>query len=371
MHGNATPEQIRYTLVILMQHGCIYAEQSPVPIDAEVNAGKGFNYRVNKQSIINRLRFASFILNIRDAFGDIGVFIIERIIDHGRISFGYLLAEYEKYLQSNASLEALSSSTPNSNTDKLAIKHQLKDAFDQLISARHIKVSPFFLPSKSTLLEQQYAQDVTRKSHATSAIPASALNNQASGNNNNLKKNADTITRKRRVTTPYPSKNSANEFDSMKTPEDDGLPLELRLLYKLDEEAEAEMEFEPVKKETVVSVDAMSAGSKKRKGGGDDEDVSAKDTKKKKGGRVVVDEDDEINASSNTLAADNSSTHTLTPTPELDGLVSTGLWELNWDQYYRMKRHSVCITYCKERMGNLAGSLCKHLLDYSVKYESG
>ena len=332
------------------------------------------------------LRFASYILNIKEPFGDVGVFIIERIVDHGRLSFNHLLTEYEKYIQSNSNSVDNLSTSATLTSDKIALRTQLKEAFDALISSRHIKSSPLFIPSRSTLLEQQHAQDVTRKSSSATAAANNAyanLNNPSSANAN-MKKAPEAVTRKRRVTTPYPSKHSS-EFDSVvKEVEDDGLPLELRMLYKLEQEKlilheeEAELEFEPMKRKDVNAVPQAQAqavtavvdGSKKRKGGAVvDTSDAAKDAKKKKTGRVVMDEDEDeaVRQSSN----HSSSQVSKSPVPEMDGIVSTALWELNWDQYFRMKRHAVCVTYCKERLGNLAGILCKHLLDYSIKYESG
>lgn len=103
LSGVIAPDEVKTSVLILIQHECIDAtsefllkknsnsNQNQQPVTSV--AGLEYVYRIHVGAVINRLRFPSLLFLVRSFYGDIGVRMMEYLIENGRGNYAHICAD--------------------------------------------------------------------------------------------------------------------------------------------------------------------------------------------------------------------------------------------------------------------------------------
>lgn len=144
LHGIFPADYVKKALIVLLQHHCVFVEQL-----SSAEANKDYQYRVDRQMVINRLFFPSFLAAIKSQFGEVGVEIAECLMDHGQASLQHVLDECQKGV-------ILPNITPQ----------QIETTFEAMVESRFLVVVPPFAP---ILVEQPTRDSSVIRTPSTAA----------------------------------------------------------------------------------------------------------------------------------------------------------------------------------------------------------
>lgn len=368
-------KQVRQAMLVLQQHNCLIVE---LPAEADV-AGvtaavaadrlkqKGLLYSVNLDMIINRLRFPKILKVSKSLFGDIGMFILEELMVHGRLHVAQIRNDVKSRLPAKTSADI---------TDKDQ-ESTIQLIFEKMVQKRLI-ISVTSLDIKKRLNERkerakQILLNIETKQSATT-MPSVTTN--ATSNNELQSK------QRKRKSNELTLENQIN--DGAK----DNIPIELRMMLNLQSQIQTSISATNTQTDEQMNIKSSSGSlvsppNKVIRAGGRGRGRGRMSTKPSSAPVVPV----ESASSSSSLNSQSHLSHTIQDTSnnmysnndnsKIDCYFSSdllrpredALWTIGWEQYFREERHKVIIDLSKDRMENIAGQLVTSILSNSMPTE--
>jgi ABC-type transporter Mla MlaB component len=392
--------QIREALLILYQHNCLLvslpdemnvAGDAPAVAAEKIVNQKGLIYHLNIDNILNRLRFGKLLLLVKSIFGDVGVVIMEELIDHGKLTpreirvralrrlESELHAAQQQYelaqeqvaqdLQSTdqadkAALQLLPTAAQEALARGAVSEAVVKERLEQIIQRRLI-VSVTTVDFKKKLAERKAKASQllsTAKSPSFTGMPAvastAAASSQASG---------------RTVITKQKRKFQELDTSADQLPGDSFLPLEMRMTMSLSvatassSSAAGASSPELGSAASQASQPAQRSETRPNRGRGRGRGASTRTNRSADGMDVVS--GPAVVAGQESVTSDRSNRVVEGAAYYGDGPREDVLWTVGWEQFFREQRHALCVSYVCERMEALAAKIVQLILQQSLPAE--
>ena len=394
------------------------------------NAGldRGFVYKINIDHIIHRIRFPSLLLMIKSYFGEIGVFIMECLIENGKINYAHICRDVSVAIESSIAMNgdgnggnnqddsrsrkgiltsssssgsltamcsALATSSAGNNTSNnsnstcdtngddtslammtsfSSIRSQVEANFLALIKTQFVSAVPSLLPDTAGIDNQREEKVLLNPNSqdffqtATTSVVSSSTKIKAKSGKLNSKSYVVAASAQEEDVT---SGDGSGEIDSV--------PMELRIMMRNVNEARSG---------TIDDVTAIAGGvgnknTKGRRRGAATAEVKSSTgvvndiEKRKRKRRVVEDDVEDYNNSSNDKNRNLEERKevnrdvcagiaTSVGSDPNDIISTTTLWRINWAAYIQAYRFNLCIEFANERMGTLASTVLKVMLQKTI-----
>lgn len=343
--------RVRDAVVVLLQHGCLEAQRSSleeeeedapvVPSAKQSQSSKSSKngiaivpsatFSLNMTAVLNRLRIPRALEMAREAYGDVGMWVLENFVLHGRVDLTQVARDVASRLalQHKLALEEKGSSEPI--IEERVFEAQAMEVTQRMAGDR------FLSPALATDAGRKGASGASASDGQTTNGPAGAILDSVSAGAP-TKKGAGkkgsvlsaTSSSSTAVAAPDRKRRKVNSGDAAAAApgadDANALPLEMRLL--------------------------LNSGSSSSSGG------------------VAV--GDEIAARVGTRGRGGAAKGAV-GLPDASGLSNktTGkaLWCINWDHISRIQRNKCIIDLVSQRMGALAGTVVRIILRHSLKLE--
>jgi CRISPR/Cas system-associated exonuclease Cas4 (RecB family) len=405
-------KQVKQALVVLWKHNCLTVEcahdvdLSEITMDANGLETKlkmtGLLYRLNMDNVVHRLRFGQILQSVQQKYGELGCWIAEEVIFHGRLRYGSICHEVLKKWKSEKARQTGKTVAKSPQKQSLGgrghtnsnlfndedgedfdeeeemerMKGEIKTIFERLVQNR------FFIIVPPLDIKKRVIANYESKSNAR----MTALFDAMSGKSSNLTSsssaaNKTTVKRGRAANDPANSgKNDPNEF----------LPVELRLmmegqgLTKVSDGQEEEWDSPATKKSKVSSTASVpvAAPSGGRGGGAAGRGAGRSGSTGRgrgRGGRgsKIVDEFSEKAISEETFQSETTHNHHNVTTSSSsvgfgDSIIRGEVyWMIGYDQFIREERHKACVNIVSDQLENIAGEIVRIILQKSMNTELG
>lgn len=335
----------KYSLLILIQHDCVIIKDNAKADANSLDPMKHsviqhvveYTYSMNVLSIINRIRFPLLLTTVKDTYGDMGVVIMEHIIEQGRANVKSILENASVVVYKNSHVDDETEAEDTSEQDKEAldertcaemedIKTQVEQVFRSLVENKYLKASASVKPIDN---------GVTVKTEPNSNSTGTTKNSHAE---EGASETSTGSSKKRR--------HSSSDVDTKQNDTNAALPMEMMLMLGGNTNATNSIKVKEEPK------------SKKRKVIRDPENESSPTVPATGSEMQAV---DAISTSfTPTAATASASTANLNISP-------TTLWMINWEPHFDLYRRKLCVKYSKERMGGLTAMIVQILVDEEQK----